>query len=111
MTDRAIIHRFRLLVRDQLTYMSDGPERKALNDARAAVLSAVEKPLVAMPEAGWRNRWCADSKKADLGKTYATPSTEDPEQLQRTRDDAEAAGLGWPGYDFTRAMDRGDIER
>ena len=109
MIDQAIVNLLKLMVHDRLFYMADGPERTALNDAWKAVLSSFENRPATAPEASENSREHPDRKQDAAGKDRPAPHTDDPEQLRRAWDDAEATGLRWPGYDFKRCQELHDI--
>ena len=105
-TDRTILNLLALLVHDRLTHMPDSLERNAIGEAWAAVLSAVERPIVGPPGAAPKNDWLKEIEQTLKSNERHAPDMDDPEYRKKAWDNAEAAGLGWPG-DFSTASGDG----
>jgi hypothetical protein len=106
-TDRTTLNLLALLVHDRLTHMPDSSERNALSDAWAAV--SAEGPIAAPPGTDWKNDWFKEIEQSLEAKKRPAPDMDDPEHRQKAWDDAEAAGLGWPGPIWNKKNDRSDV--
>jgi hypothetical protein len=95
MSDQAIINMLGILVQIRLTGMA-GPKRAELEAAWATVKSAVEtRSTVAAEVFGEVKGRTAITR---LDETITARITDPVENRQNAWDDAEATGLGWPGY-------------
>ena len=105
MIDRTAANLFDLFVRDRLACMASGPERDALNDAWTTVMSAIDS-MSGTELANHRQTVEFKSAQQESGGEPCPDPV--PDSRQKAWEEAEAAGLGWPGPDFTKEMERRD---
>jgi hypothetical protein len=99
-TDRTVLNLLALL-HDRLDQIPDSPERNALRDALAALVSAIERP-----NAVWKNDWNKEAEQSLKAENRPAPDIDDSKNRQKTWNDAEAAGLGWPGPFWPKLTNR-----
>jgi hypothetical protein len=86
-----------LIIQERLAHMPDGPARKAVLNAWGNVLS-----LVSVTELRSDCQSRSANEPLECEKTRPSSTTELTSDVQREWAYAEAAGIGWPGYDLIR---------